>query len=53
MSFLLCSNFNTGSTEEKFSIQEIVSLDIIAKSNIGLERDGQVNLHVITKVILM
>ena len=34
-------------------MQEIVSLDLIAKSNIGLERGGHVNLCVITKIILM
>ena len=35
------------------SVQENVSLDLIVKSSIGLEMDGQMNLHVITEIILM
>ena len=40
---------------KKISVQEnwIVSLDLIAKLNIGLARDGQTNLCVITEIILM
>ena len=35
-----------------FSVQEIVSLNLTVKTNIGLERGGQTNLHVITEIIL-
>ena len=53
MSYLLSNNFNIGFYGRKFSVQEIVSLDLIAKSSIGLARGGQMNLCVITEVTLM
>ena len=52
MSYLQSNNFNIGHMEENF-FQEIVSLDLIVKSSIGLERGGQTNLHVITEIIFM
>ena len=36
----------------KFSVQKIVSLDLLAKSSIGLARGGQMYLHVIAEIIL-
>ena len=43
--------FNIASMEEK-SLQKIVSLNVNRKTNIGLERGGQVNLSIITYLIL-
>ena len=53
MSYLLSNNFNIGSMEEIFTVQEIISLNLTVNTNIGLERGGQMNLHVITEVILI
>ena len=36
-----------------FSVQEIISLNLTVKTNIGLERGGETNLHVITEAILI
>ena len=36
-----------------FSVQEIISLHLTVKSNIGLQRGGEMNLHVITEAILI
>ena len=53
MSYLLSNNFNIGSMEENFTVQEIDTLNLTVKANLGLERGGQMNLHVITEVILI
>ena len=53
MIYLLNNNFNNWVYGGQFSVQEIVSFDLIVKANVGLERDGQTNLHVITEIILM
>ena len=44
-------NFNIGSMEEYF-LSKIFLLNLMAKTNIGLQRGGQVNLCVITEVFL-
>ena len=50
---ILSNNFKIGSIEEYFSVQEIVSLNLTVKTNVGLKRGGQMNLHVITEAILI
>ena len=46
------SNFNIASMEENFGSRNLFSLSSMVKSNIGLEMDGQENVHVITEIIL-
>ena len=46
------SNFNIASMGEKFGSRNIFSLGSIVKSSIGLERGRQVNLHILTEIIL-
>ena len=52
MTCFLMSNFNIASMEENFGSRNLFSLSSMVKSNIGLERGGQANLHVITEIIL-
>ena len=53
MMYSLSNNFSIRSMEDTLTAQEIVSLDLTLKTNIRLERGGQLNLHVITEVILI
>ena len=48
----LVISFNIVSMEANFGSGNIFSLSSVVKPNIGLERGGQANLHIITKVIL-
>ena len=53
MRCFLMSNFNIASIVENHGSRNLFSLVSMEKSNIGLERAGQANLHVITEIILM
>ena len=45
MSHHLMDSFKIASIGESISGKEIVSLNLTVKTNIGLERGGQMNLH--------
>ena len=51
MSYSLRDKFNIGSMEEKFLRNCFIKFNI--KANIGIERHEQINLYVITEVILI
>ena len=53
MSYLLSNNFNIGSMEERFLSEKLFHWDLVVKTNLVLERGGQMNLHVIIEVILI
>ena len=53
MRYLLVISFNTASMEENLGSMNLFSLSSMVKSNIGLERGGQTNLGIITKIILL
>ena len=53
MSYHLMDNVNIASMEEKFFGQGIVTLNLTGKTNMELERGGQMNLHIITQLILI
>ena len=53
MRCFLISNFKIASMGGNFLSKNLFSLVSMVKSNIGLERGGQANLHVITETILI
>ena len=49
----MISNFNIASMEENLGSRNTSSLSSVVKSDTGVEKGGQANLHIITEIILM